>query len=88
MTASISCIINSSEPFGTFVWESLGRHQECDYGDCEPEDLQSNNRALSSEGRIFSVYNTPSGLEVNEPKIWIITEWDRSVTTVLLPRDY
>lgn len=66
------------------VMHALTRHQSGDWGNCDPEDAKTNNRALASgKDRIFSVYQYP-----NQPKFWIITEWDRSVTTVLLPEDY
>ena len=61
----------------------ITRHASGDWGDMCREDRESNETALlSGEGRLFSSYNTPTG------KIWIITEADRSVTTVLLPSEY
>lgn len=87
-TAAIADAVSNSNDFSAFVCQSIQKHKSYNFGDCEPEDITSNQRALSSEGRIFSVYTTPSVLEVNEPKIWIIIEWDRNVTTVLLLRDY
>ena len=65
------------------VLAALKRHAVGDWGTLDPEDLQSNERALKNGGRLFSRY-------VSNQKIpfWIITEWDRSVTTVLLPQDY
>ena len=61
----------------------ITRHVSGDWGDMCREDRESNETALSSgEGRLFSSYNTPAG------KVWIITEADRSVTTVLLPSEY
>lgn len=60
----------------------LERHESKDWGDLDNEDKQSNDEAIDSEGRILSSYNTEDG------KIWIITEWDRSVTTLLLPEEY
>ena len=49
----------------------------------DPEDVQSNERALRGGGRLFSAYRSSQDI-----KFWIITECDRSVTTVLLPKDY
>ena len=67
------------------VLQSLRKHQTGDWGDeLGPEDKESNNRALKSgKDRIFSAYKDSNGI-----KFWIITEHDRSVTTVLLPEDY
>lgn len=62
----------------------LGRHLSGDWGDLDREDKAHNERALKSgQERIFSSYQVTADL-----KIWIITEWDRSVTTVLLPEEY
>jgi hypothetical protein len=68
--------------FSQFVNSSLSRHLSGDWGDCCSEDKQANERALNGSDRLFSVY-------INEDeKIWIITEWDRSVTTILFPHEY
>jgi len=61
----------------------LTRHVSGDWGDMDAEDKAHNDAALASgEERIFSAYI------VGSEKIWVITEWDRSVTTLLLPEDY
>ena len=62
---------------------ALGRHCSGDWGDVCEEDRKSNEFAFLNGERIVSVYHTGAGV-----KFWIITEWDRSVTTVLLPEDY
>jgi hypothetical protein len=67
-------------------WEilsSLKRHAQGDWGEVCPDDHQANNKALESGGRLFSVYTTALG-----DSFWIITEADRSATTILLPSDY
>jgi hypothetical protein len=63
--------------------KSLVRHARCDWGDCCDEDKKSNDDALKAGERLLSVYHTDDGI-----KFWIITERDRSVTTILLPEDY
>jgi len=61
----------------------LARHARCDWGDMCQEDKEANNLALASgDGQLFSSYVASTG------KAWIITEADRSVTTVLLPDEY
>ncbi|MBX7257328.1 MAG: hypothetical protein K1Y02_13275 [Candidatus Hydrogenedentes bacterium] len=65
------------------VHTSMARHHTGDWGDLCEEDRQSNERALAHEGRLFSAYHDRNGT-----KFYIITECDRSVTTVLLPEDY
>lgn len=62
---------------------ALARHHRGDWGDCCPEDWESNEEALRDGFRLFSVYR--SG---RHEKFWIITEADRSVTTILLPEEY
>lgn len=61
----------------------LTRHVTGDWGDLDDEDKQLNDRALTGEDRIFSAYILPTG-----QKVWVITEWDRSATTFLLPDEY
>jgi hypothetical protein len=60
----------------------LHRHQAGDWGMVPPEDWRANDEALVHGGRLLSAY------VVADVKIWIITEWDRSVTTILLPSEY
>ena len=65
------------------VIAALRRHQNCDWGDVCPQDKWSNDKAVKTGDRLLSVYHSKDGI-----KFWIITEWDRSATTVLLPEDY
>lgn len=62
---------------------ALHRHVSGDWGKIEKEDRQANEQALLDSSRLLSVYQSFAGV-----KFWIITEADRSVTTVLLPSDY
>ena len=62
---------------------ALDRHRQGDWGDVGKEDWRANERALKLGERLLSVYRTTDGT-----RFWIITEWDRSLTTVLLPEDY
>ena len=62
---------------------ALRRHLAGDWGDCEPDDAAANDDALRQGARLLSVYHTADAV-----RFWIITEADRSVTTVLLPEDY
>ena len=64
-------------------WPLILRHQNGDWGDLEAADKATNNDAARNGLRVMSSYPIRSGLTV-----WIITEADRSVTTVLLPSDY
>lgn len=60
----------------------LFRHKRGDWGDISPEDRGENERAIRNGDRIFSAYN------LDEFKFWVITEADRSATTILLPEEY
>jgi hypothetical protein len=62
---------------------ALNGHAAGDWGECGPEDWQENELSLKEGFRLFSVYRSREGV-----KFWIITEADRSATTVLLPEDY
>lgn len=65
------------------IKKGLFRHLEGDWGDLDPEDKRANELALHEGTRLLSAYHAQDKL-----KYWIITEADRSVTTILLPEDY
>ena len=65
------------------VASCLVRHAGGDFGDVCEEDWELNEEAMHNEGRIMSVYSDRNGV-----KFWIVTEWDRSATTILLPSEY
>jgi hypothetical protein len=75
--------LRALEAAGETALPWLGRHAAGDWGDMSPADLRANDRALVDGTRLFSAYVLPTGV-----KLWIITEADRSVTTVLLPEEY
>ena len=81
----------SSQPFNAFIQQSLKRHHSQDWGDCCKEDQQINNESLKMGMRLFSVYKIPETLHqqnFSNDKVWIITEADRSATTILFPSEY
>jgi hypothetical protein len=63
--------------------EFLLRHKNGDWGELPPEDVRENAWSLENGARLFSAYQTRT-----DEKLWVITEWDRSVTTLLLPEEY
>jgi len=65
------------------IVNALYRHASGDWGDIQADDARNNNEALHTGGRLFSVYHSVRGC-----CFWIITEADRSTTTILLPEDY
>lgn len=69
----------------------LYRHERGDWGNLQEEDIEANRHAVEKGGRVFSAYGAVAnadGDERNTAGVWIITEADRSVTTVLRPEDY
>ena len=87
-TGQVVCTTNLQNKVGednmsSVVSRALARHISGDWGDLSEEDKKSNDKALKDGERIMSAYNTENNI-----RIWVITEWDRSVTTVLLPEDY
>jgi len=62
---------------------ALCRHLAGDWGDLSESDRQENELALQQGLRLMSVYKTAAGIN-----FWVITECDRSLTTILLPDDY
>ncbi len=62
---------------------AIQRHQAGDWGDVSEDDRSENDLSLKEGFRLLSVYHAQNGT-----KFWLITEADRSVTTVLLPEDY
>jgi hypothetical protein len=83
MTAGVADLAASNEAFAGFVRRSLKRHSQGDWGDLSAEDKRENEFSLKKGFRLLSAYENGS-----QPKIWIITEADRSVTTVLFPDEY
>ena len=70
--------------FRVFVQVSIGRYVHRDWGQTCDEDAKVNNRAIQNGERIRAVYKQPK----TDRTIWIITEADRSVTTIMFPDEY
>jgi hypothetical protein len=81
-TAGIADKMEEDLAFTALVKKCLDWHLSGDWGDLCEEDRQANEDALKNGDRLLSAYGTRGD------KIWIITEWDRSVTTVLFPDEY
>jgi spore germination protein YaaH len=65
------------------IQRGLQRHQAGDWGDLGEEDWKENDRAVQARMRLLSSYRSDGGVP-----FWIITEADRSATTLLLPDEY
>ena len=83
MTKAVHDKMCSDIDFAIGVLESFEKYRSGNWGDLCDEDKAENEHALKEGERIFAVYNIG-----DEKKLWIITEWDRSVTTLLLPEEY
>ena len=83
-TPTIRQLRYESNEFNDFVRKSFERHCDGDWGDLCKEDKQLNDNGLKrGDDRLFSKYNYKNGVS-----IYVITEWDRSATTVLFPEEY
>ena len=88
MTAEVARMVEEEDGAIGTVLDCLQRHSEGDWGNLCEEDRRMNDEAIEAkrEGgdtdRLFSAYETEIG------KLYVITEWDRSTTTVLTPEDY
>jgi hypothetical protein len=69
---------------GPWIFGLLERHQSGDWGEVDAHDKNENRFSIEHNLRILSAYTLPT----TRVKIWIITEADRSVTTLLLPSEY
>lgn len=84
ITRKIDEKMQSDIDFTEFVGGCIARYANQDWGDTCAEDKQLNDEAVSDGERVLGVYIYPK----NKKSIWIITEWDRSVTTILFPEEY
>jgi hypothetical protein len=77
--------MGNDNDFAEFVFDSLKRHENCDWGDLDSFDKRLNDDAVEfNNDRILSKYISKK----DNNTIYIITEWDRSATTVLFPEEY
>ena len=75
--------ISKSIVFSEFILLSIAKYRNCDWGNLGKEDWKMNDEAVKNgDDRILARYNNEEG------DIYIITEWDRSVTTILFSSEY
>lgn len=82
MTRRIANLIDKNENFSKDIIKALRRYINKDWGELCQDDKEANDLALKTNDRLLATYNTVEG------KIYIITEWDRSYTTILFPDEY
>jgi len=96
-TRAVADLQENNQEFATFVNACLNRYLSNDWGVLAEDDKKMNDDAVKSgDERILASYPFPpnapwdaiNGWNIKEDKIWIITEWDRSVTTILFPGEY
>jgi hypothetical protein len=75
--------LQALEKAGQQPQEFLDRHSKGDWGELDSHDIRENEFSLGRGLRLLSSYTTAAG-----DKLWIITEADRSTTTLLLPEEY
>ena len=87
-TRGVYDLANQNPDFATFIQKSFNRHIKGDWGDVDDEDKQTNDQALKQGTRLLSAYNDDRFPKNGVATIWIITEADRSATTILFPDEY
>lgn len=83
-TRGVADMMKKRNAFKNFVYISLGRYKSLDWGDTCKEDKAQNDYAVKNGDRVLAVYKD----ENIDTTIWIVTEWDRRVTTILFPDEY
>lgn len=81
-TRGIADEMENNPAFAREISAAFGRYLRQDWGDLCQEDAELNDQSIKIGERILAAYPTSKG------KVWIITEWDRSVTTILFPSEY
>ena len=78
--------IKAIEEAGEDLFRLVARHSTGDWGEVCPEDAEANRLAVANGHRVLSCYRLLVGERA--VKVWILTEADRSATTILLPEEY
>lgn len=89
-TRSIAEEIKNKD-FCDFINKSMNRYVSEDWGELCAEDINANNTCMKNAGRILASYDIPEEARsdsIYDNNIYIITEWDRSATTILFSSEY
>lgn len=81
ITRGVADWVEQNPPYRN-LFPLLDKHIQGNWGEIDEEDKQTNNEALELGNRVLSAYT------LDGEKLWIITEWDRSSTTILFPSEY
>ena len=82
MTRKVADLTAEDVEFANNIIEAMRRYVNKDWGECSEDDKALNDEALKNGDSILASYST------NKGKVWIITECDRSSTTILFPEEY
>ena len=84
-TRGVHNLMQENPDFNHFAQSAFLKYRRCDWGDtCESDKAQNDSAVINGE-RILAEYRHP---EHPDWRLWIITEWDRSATTLLFPSEY
>ena len=84
-TRGVHDLMQENPDFNHFAQSAFLKYRRCDWGDtCESDTAQHDSAVINGE-RILAEYRHP---EHPDWRLWIITEWDRSATTLLFPSEY
>lgn len=84
-TRGVHDLMQENPDFNLFAQSAFLKYRRCDWGDtCESDKAQNDSAVINGE-RILAEYRHP---EHPDWRLWIITEWDRSATTLLFPSEY
>lgn len=84
-TRGVHDLMQENPDFNHFAQSAFLKYRHCDWGDtCESDKAQNDSAVINGE-RILAEYRHP---EHPDWRLWIITEWDRSATTLLFPSEY
>ena len=86
VTCGVNSLMADDKEFSKFLHRCFTRFVACDWGEMCDTDKQQNEEALThNDNRLFAAYEHA---DHPEWRLWIITEWDHSVTTALFPSEY
>lgn len=86
MTASVAALVREQPALARMMGVWLARHARNDCPTLSDEDRAANAWSITAGERVLTSW--PLGSEDDAERVWILTEWDRSQTTVMLPSDY
>lgn len=84
-TRGVHDLMQENPDFNHFAQSAFLKYRRCDWGDTCESDKAQNDSAIINGERILAEYRHP---EHPDWRLWIITEWDRSATTLLFPSEY